>query len=130
MQVMHNSSCTVLADKSSIQLPWATKNTLGLLNSMITHDTRCSQQWRSSCSLLGCDTMQWRGRIPMFQRTMFPPSSGWNENEGSKVLQNVGILPCHYKVSQPKRLQLWRSMSITIFKFRNPILVAQTCVNE
>jgi len=35
-------------------------------------------QTTSRC-LLGCDAMKHCGRIPLLQRTLLPPSSGWNE---------------------------------------------------
>jgi len=48
----------------------------------------------------------WCCRTPMFQRTVTLPSSGWSGDEGSKVLQNAGILPQRYMASQPRRPQL------------------------
>jgi len=44
----------------------------------------------SSWGLLGCNTVYCCGRIPNFQRSVLPPSSGWS---GSSGLWNIGILP-------------------------------------
>jgi hypothetical protein len=44
-------------------------------------------------------------RIPTFQRSVLPPSSGWSEDGGSTDLRNVGILQ-HYTASQPRWLWL------------------------
>jgi hypothetical protein len=54
----------------------------------------------SSQGLLGCDAAC--GRIPMFQRTMLPPSALHPENGGSNAIRNTGILPQHYMASQPR----------------------------
>jgi hypothetical protein len=46
-------------------------------------------------------TELYSGRTSMFKRNSLHPEDG-----GSKVLQNVGILPHCYTGSQPRRLQL------------------------
>jgi hypothetical protein len=45
---------------------------------------------------LVCDAVTWCGNIPLFRRTLLPPSSGLTE--GSTVLWNVVILPRHKPV--------------------------------
>jgi len=52
----------------------------------------------SSRGLVGCDTVLCCGRIPTFQR--FP------EDGSSMNLWNIGILPQHNTVSQPRRPRL------------------------
>jgi len=39
-------------------------------------DLRFCGDQDSSHGLWGCDVMYWCGRIPTFQRTLLPPSSG------------------------------------------------------
>jgi hypothetical protein len=40
------------------------------------------------------------GRIPTFQRSMLPSSSGWNEDGGSTVFRNVDIPPKHHTTAE------------------------------
>jgi hypothetical protein len=53
---------------------------------------------------VGCDTVQWYGRIPTFWRTLNCLCLQ-SEDEGNKVLSNSGILH-HYMMSQLRKPQL------------------------
>jgi hypothetical protein len=57
-----------------------------------------------SRGLLGCDTMKCCGRIPVFQRSVLLPPSGWSAEDGGSIdLWNSDNLPQHYMESQPRR---------------------------
>jgi hypothetical protein len=51
-----------------------TKQLTQVLNSKTLVRFEVSNREDSSQGLLGCDTVQWYGRIPTFQRTLLPPS--------------------------------------------------------
>jgi hypothetical protein len=55
-----------------------------------------------SQGLLSYDAAQHWGKIPMFWRTMLPPSSGQSEDGKSIFLWNAGNLPQHYMESQAR----------------------------
>jgi len=56
--------------------------------------------------LLGCDTMQYCGKVLMFQRSVVPPSSLHTEDGGSTDLWNVDILPNTTEHRDPEYLDL------------------------
>jgi hypothetical protein len=55
---------------------------------------------------------------------MLPPSSGWSEDWGNKVLQYVGILPQHYMTSEPRgpRLESSPCKPHNSYRFINRLL--------
>jgi len=54
-------------------------------------------------------------RSVVFQRFILPPFSGLSEEDGgTEVLRNVGILPKHCTMSQPRRPQLGHSTTIYV----------------
>jgi len=47
----------------------------------------------------------WTVTLHTFQMTLLPPSAGWSEDGGCRVLWNDGIIPQHYSVPQPRQPQ-------------------------
>jgi len=63
----------------------------------------------SNSGVLGYDTTQWCGRIPMFQRTMLPPSSGWKAAWLSEMLVSYHITTWWNNAEHDLNLQVWSS---------------------